>query len=79
MAFYNSAGGRFQMNVKLIIGLILIALTMIFIIQNVEVVQIRFLFWTLTISRALLLFIVLVMGIAVGWLFHAQSSRRRRA
>ncbi len=65
------------MNAKLIICLILAGLVVIFIIQNVTVIDIRFLFWTLSMSRALLMFFVLATGVVIGWSLHSLSVSRR--
>ena len=65
------------MNAKLIICLILAGLVVIFIIQNVTVINIRFLFWTLSMSRALLMFFVLAIGVVIGWSLHSLSVSRR--
>lgn len=65
------------MNAKLIICLILTGLAVIFIIQNVTVIDIRFLFWTLSMSRALLMFFVLAIGVVIGWSLHSLSVSRR--
>ena len=67
------------MNLKLILVLVLMGLAAIFIIQNVTVVDIRFLFWNVSMSRALLIFFLLIIGIALGWVFIAtflSGSRR---
>lgn len=42
-------------------------LLVIFVAQNYEKVEIKFLFWAFTTSRAIILFITLTTGIAVGW------------
>ena len=65
------------MNAKLIICLILAGLVVIFIIQNVTVIDIRFLFWTLSMSRALLMFFILAIGMIIGWSLHSLSVSRR--
>jgi len=65
------------MNAKLISCLILAGLVVIFIIQNVTVIDIRFLFWTLSMSRALLMFFVLAIGVVIGWSLHSLSVSRR--
>ena len=58
------------MHYKLILILILAVLIVLFIVQNVPVVEIRFLFWTLAMSKSLLMFIVLLIGIIIGWVLH---------
>ena len=55
------------MNAKLLLVLIVTGLLVLFIIQNVAVVEIQFLFWSTSISRSLLMFIVFGVGILTGW------------
>ena len=65
------------MNAKLVISLVLAGLAVLFIIQNVMVVDIRFLFWTLSMSQALLMFFILAIGVVIGWTLHSLSVSRR--
>ena len=65
------------MNYKLILGIVLAGMALLFIIQNVTVVELKFLFWTLSMSRALMLFLVLSIGIVLGWLLHSYFNRRK--
>ncbi len=67
------------MNYKLILGLILMCLIVVFILQNATVVEIRLLFWGIAMSRVLLMFIVLAIGILVGWLLHSYSAHRKKS
>ena len=63
------------MSIKLIIGLILAAVVVLFILQNVTTMELTFLFLTLSMSRALLMFLILSIGILLGWLLHGSSSK----
>lgn len=63
------------MNFKLFTTLGLIGLVAIFVTQNAEVVEIRFLFWTLEMSRALMFIFLLVFGIVIGWFLRGIKSR----
>lgn len=54
--------------IRNIIFICLIGLVIIFVLQNIQVVEVRFLFWTLSMSRALMLFGTLVIGLIGGWL-----------
>lgn len=65
-------------NVKLAVGIVLAGFIVLFLIQNVGVVEIQFLVWSFFISRSLLIFIVFAIGVVVGWSWHSLSSRRRR-
>lgn len=64
------------MNVKLFAILVLIALVAIFIVQNAEVVELKFLFWTLAMSRALMFVFLVLIGIAAGWLLRGHSLHK---
>jgi len=55
------------MKAKSIIVLILLTLVVIFLLQNITVVKIQFLFWSIQMSRALFMFFILAIGIFVGW------------
>ena len=65
------------MNIKLIFVLVLAGLAVIFIVQNVTVVEVRFLLWSIEISRALLMFLLLAVGIVIGWFLHGHFKYRK--
>jgi len=54
--------------IRNIIFICLIGLVVIFVLQNIQVVEVRFLFWTVSMSRALMLFGTLAIGLVAGWL-----------
>ena len=54
------------MNWKISLVLILLLFLVIFTVQNYEIVQIKFLFWGFQTSRAIIVFITLVIGFVVG-------------
>lgn len=56
-----------KVNWKWIIVSILLLLLLIFTIQNYEAVKIQFLFWSFKTSRALIIFLTLLIGMAIGW------------
>lgn len=66
------------MNFKLISGLIIVCLILIFIIQNIAIVEIRLVFWTIEISLALLILILLSLGMVAGWLLNDYFKYRKR-
>ena len=65
-----------KLNYKKIISLVLAALTILFILQNIAVINISFLFWTFFISRSVLIFLVLLIGIVIGWLLRSNPKRK---
>ncbi len=64
------------MNAKLIFVLVLTSLAVLFIMQNVAAVEIQFLFWSIQMSRALLMFLLLAIGIVIGWFLHSYMRHR---
>lgn len=65
------------MNIKRYLAIIALILLLVFIVQNVTVVDIRFLFWQLSVSRAIMFFILLAIGIVIGWLLHGYYQLRK--
>jgi len=63
-----------MMNIKLVMILILAGITTIFIIQNVAVVEVTFLFWSISMSRSLLIFFTLAIGFVLGWFLHSYFA-----
>jgi len=66
------------MNFKLIIILILAGLAVLFIIQNVALVEIQFLFWSIKMSRSLLMFLLLAIGMVMGWFLYGYVHIRKK-
>jgi len=62
---------------KLISTLILIGVVVIFVIQNVTVVEIKFLLWSFEMSRSLLYFILITIGIVSGWLLNSYYRHKK--
>jgi putative membrane protein len=55
------------MTPKRIVFLVLGLLFATFIVQNAEVVQVRFLFWSAQASRAIILLGTFILGVIVGY------------
>lgn len=64
-------------NVRLISALVLAALIVILVLQNTEATTVELFAWSITTSRALMLFVVLAIGVAIGWLLRSLRQRRR--
>lgn len=65
------------MTVSMVLVLVLTALALLFIMQNSDVVQVSFLIWHISLSRALLILFSLLIGFAIGWFVHSYLSYRR--
>jgi len=66
------------MNYKLVVMSILAGLVALFILQNVAIVEIQFLFWSTQMSRSLLMFVVFAIGIIFGWFLHSHFKNSKR-
>jgi lipopolysaccharide assembly protein A len=66
-------------HVKLVLSLILAGLSVLFVVQNVAVVEVRFLFWSLHMTLSLLIFLLFAAGLIVGWMMHSYWAYRRKS
>lgn len=66
-----------MMDMKLALILLLSALAAVFIAQNAALVEVVFLYWTVTISSAMLIFFTLLIGFVMGWSVHGFMLYRR--
>jgi putative membrane protein len=64
------------MNAKNVVILILAIFFFVFILQNTQVVEVRFLFWKISMSRALMLSGSLFIGLVIGWLLKSYRSKK---
>lgn len=67
-----------NMKPRLILTIVLIALVLVFAVQNSATVEVEFLFWGVALPRSLLIFTLLVIGMIVGW-FLRGAIRVTRA
>ena len=61
--------------IRNIIFVCLIVFVLIFVVQNTQVVEFRFLVWTISMSRALMLFGALAIGVVAGWLLRSPGQK----
>lgn len=69
------------MRTKLTLTLIFSALIIIFILQNLVIVEIQLFFWTISLSRSLFMFLLLAIGFIIGWflksyLMHQKNKKK---
>jgi uncharacterized integral membrane protein len=71
-------GGDSQVNWRVIVGIVVAALSLIFILQNTEEVNIDFLFFDFEVGMWLGLLIAFVLGALLGWGLHMAWRRRQK-
>ncbi len=54
------------MNGKWVVGIVLLIFVVIFTLQNSAAISIKFLLWQFSISRVLMIFILLAVGFVLG-------------
>ena len=64
--------------VRLVIGMVLGILVVVFALQNLETVTYTFLAWSLDAPRALVFIIVLVVGVLVGWFVTGVKQLKKK-
>jgi len=65
------------MNKKVIAALIAIAVYLVILAQNTEVVTVKLLFWEASMSRIILMTITGIIGFIIGYLFGRFSGGRQ--
>ena len=63
---------------KVIIILILLAFVAVFTFQNTAVMQVHFLFWSASMSAALMLIFALIFGIIIGMLISFFNTHKKK-
>ena len=63
---------------RTLIFICLIVFVLIFVVQNTQVVDFRFLVWTISMSRALMLFGTLAIGFIAGWLLRVPKQKKEQ-
>ena len=67
------------MTVKHFVFLAIGLLFVVFVLQNAQVVEVRFFFWTAQASRALVLIGTFILGLFAGWLSSLLRRRERES
>jgi len=62
------------MKAKTIIVLILIGLFLVIMLQNTQVVTFKLLFWEITMSRILLILVIMIIGVGLGYVLSRIGS-----
>ena len=65
------------MSAKVIVITALSLLAIVVMLQNRASVPVQFLFWSVTMSRILLIFILLLVGFVIGYILHDMQARKK--
>jgi len=65
------------MSNKFIILQFIAGFAVLFIVQNVATIDVQFIFWSIQLSRALLMLLILSLGIIMGCLLHSYWNHHR--
>ncbi|HOZ60483.1 MAG TPA: LapA family protein [Smithellaceae bacterium] len=66
------------MNFKIILVIILACLALVFVAQNIDIVSLKFFYWEIAMSRAVLIFFSLLIGFMIGWFLKSYLSYRKK-
>jgi uncharacterized integral membrane protein len=68
------------MRIKIIFGVIVVVIALVFSMQNAGMVEVKFFGWSFAASLALLIFAALVIGFVSGWILPSalRLTRRKR-
>ena len=66
---------------KRIVLFIIAAPVLLFIVQNIQVAELRFLIWRIAMPQALLILLIFASGFLIGWMLRTvlvDSARQAR-
>ncbi len=66
------------MRPKLIVVLVLIALFLVILFQNIQPVTLRLFFWKVEMSQVILIPIIMAIGFVVGFIVSKLTGKKRR-
>ncbi len=62
---------------KVVFG-VLTAVVLVFVVQNMETVQVHFLTWKVNASRSLVLILTFLAGVLAGWISRRPREKRKK-
>lgn len=64
-------------DLKMVLVIVLVGVVVVFSVQNAAQLELNFLFWTFSSRRVIILFLVLAIGILVGWVWRSRMQHLR--
>lgn len=60
-------------------SMFILGLVVLFTLQNIATVEVKFLIWSLMLPRAIVLFLTFAAGAAIGWILGRTRKTGRRS
>ncbi|MBW1998989.1 MAG: LapA family protein [Deltaproteobacteria bacterium] len=73
----SASGKKSFVTFKNIVFAILIILVIIFIVQNTQTIEVKFLPWKVSLPSAVILLGTFVVGLVIGWLARRVRPRKQ--
>lgn len=58
------------------LGIVLLGLVVLFTVQNIATVELNFFFWSFSMPRAILVFLIFLAGVLTGWILRGLRGTR---
>lgn len=65
------------MKAKTIVFLTLLSLSLVLLLQNAQVVSVKFFFWEISMSRVIMFPLLILLGFALGYVAGTAGKKRR--
>ncbi|UCF30522.1 MAG: LapA family protein [bacterium] len=65
------------MKAKTIVFLTLLSLSLVLLLQNAQVVSVKFFFWEISMSRVIMFPLLILLGFALGYVAGTTGKKRR--
>lgn len=75
-AMLAAVGGYWKAYWKLALGMLLVAVLVVFVVQNADAIHVKFLVWEADLSQALVVFLSLLSGVVFGVAFNRWQRWR---
>lgn len=62
---------------KLIVIIVIVGLFVVFLLQNTQVVRVKFYFWDISMSRVILMPLFIVIGFIIGFVAAKMTGKSR--
>ena len=75
----NVQGSNDRIGFGMIVSAVILVVLVVFVVQNLDKVEVEFLFLSFTFPLWLVAVFFLVLGVILGWIWRWMSRRRKKA